>query len=121
MTASASAKLVVELDGLNKPVSLPVSWETTTTPTKYVRMRQVQATADTAEALDIGDVSTPDLIVIECIANDVDIDCNYSASFSADITVNEGEAAVFKPAGTVYIKNNDASEASTVEYLVVGT
>lgn len=121
MTASASVKMVVELDGLNKPVSYPIGWSTTTTPTKYVRMRQVQAAADTAEALDIGDITTPDLIVLECISNDVDIDCNYSASFSADITVNEGEAAAFKPAGTTYIKNNDAGEAVTIEYLVIGT
>jgi len=119
MAATAQVKLVVTLDGLNKPVEFPISWSTTTTPTKYVMGRQV-TTADTAEALEMGDLATALLVVIECITNDVDIDCNYSSSFSADITCNEGEAQVFTPAGTVYVKNNDAAEASTFDYLVIG-
>ena len=121
MAAIATARLVVELDGLLKPVSFPVGWATTTTPTKYIQARQVMGVADTAEALDIGDITTPLLVVLTCVTNDVDIDCNYSSSFSADITVNEGEAAVFMPAGTTWIKNNDAAEVSTIEYLVLGT
>ncbi len=120
MTASAKANLVVELTGLNKNIQYPISWSTTSTPTMFAYGRQVQTTADVAEALNLGDVTTPKLVVIECITNDVDLDCNYSSSFSADITVNEGEAAVFCPAGTVYIKNNDSEEASTFDYFIIG-
>ena len=121
MAATATAKLVVELDELDQTLRLPWTWDTTTTPTAYYKGRQTQATADTAEALELGTVSTPLLIVVRCVTNDVDIDCNYSSSFSADITVNEGECAVFTPAGTVYIQNDDAGEASVVEVFAVGT
>lgn len=121
MAATGNVKAIIELDGLRKTVNFPLEFNTTTTPTTYFMGRQVQAVADTAEALDLGDVATPLLIALVCISNDVDIDCNYSSSFSADITVNEGEGAIFRPAGTVYIKNDDAAEAVTVEYIVIGT
>lgn len=121
MAAVATVRATVELEGLRKTLNFPLEFTTTTTPTTYFMGRQVQATADTEEALDMGDVATPLLIVLYCVSNDVDIDCNYSASFSADITVNEGEGSIFRPAGTVYIKNDDSAEAVTVEYLVIGT
>jgi hypothetical protein len=121
MAADAKVKIVVELDGLNKPVEFPINFSTTTTPTKYVMGRQVQATADTDEVLETGDLSTVLLAVVECISNDVDLDCNYSSSFSEDITINEGEAAIFQPSGTIRLKNDDAGEAVTVDYLLIGT
>jgi hypothetical protein len=94
---------------------------TTTTCTKFAHVYQIQAVADTDEALDLGNVTTPQIVLIKCIANDVDVDCSYSASFSADITVNEGEFALFRPVGTVRIKNDDSAEAVTIEAFIWGT
>jgi hypothetical protein len=80
-----------------------------------------QAVADTDEVLAVGDVGTIELIIMKCITNDVDVDTSYSAAFSAEIEIQEGEVSIFKPSGTVRIKNNDAAEQSTVEYLILGT
>jgi hypothetical protein len=121
MTASAKCNIVVELDGLNKNIQLPVSFATTTTPTTFAHLRQTQSTTGVAEALDIGDVTTPLLIVMECITNDVNVDTSFNTSFNSELLIKEGEASVFVPTGTVYIKNNVTEEVSTVEYLVIGT
>ncbi len=122
MAAVAEIRVTIEFEGLRKTINFPMEWTTTTTPTKYVMMRQVQAVANTAEALDLGDITTPLVIAMVCVTNDVDVDCNYtSATFRASNTINEGEGAVFMPAGSVYIKNNDTGEVSTVEYIVIGT
>lgn len=121
MAAELKVTVLSQLTGLGKVFEFVETFTTTTTPTMKYQGYQVQAVADTAEALNLGDITTPELIIIKCITNDVDIDCNYSSSFSADITVNEGEVAVFKPAGTVYIKNDDSAEACTIEVLIVGT
>lgn len=121
MSAELRTTVVSQLTGLGKTFEFSETFITSTTPTKKYYGYQVQSTADTAEALELGNITTPELIIIKCITNDVDIDCNYATSFSADITIHEGEAAVFKPAGTVYIKNNGSSEVSTLEVLIVGT
>jgi hypothetical protein len=81
----------------------------------------VQASADADEAIAVGDVGTIELIIMKCISNDVDVDTSYSAAFSAEIEIQEGEMAVFKPTGTTRIKNDDAGEQSTIEYWVIGT
>ncbi len=120
MAATATVNLIIELDGLNDNIKFPIKFSTTTTPTKYVKGRQA-TTADTAEALEVGDLTTVLLAVVECITNDVDIDTSYVSSFNAEITVNEGEATVFMPSGTIWIKNDDAGEVSTVDYLLIGT
>lgn len=122
MAAIATCRLIVELDGLGENLQFPEAFTTTTTPTTFTYMRQTQTTADTEEALDIGNVTTPLLIIITCVTNDVDIDTSYSSSFSAEQTIPEGETAMINnPSGTVYIKNNDAEEESVVEFLVIGT
>ena len=121
MTASNTISLSAELTGLGFDERFAKSFSTTTTITAKQHTYQVQATADTAEALEIGDVTTPELILIYCVANDVDIDTSFDTSFSAEITVNEGEWAIFKPTGTVYLKNDDSSEQVTVEAFIWGT
>jgi len=68
----------------------------------------------------LGGETTVHLILLHCITNDVDIDTSYNTSFSAEIECQEGEWCVFKPTGTVRIKNDDAGEQSTVEYWVFG-
>jgi hypothetical protein len=122
MAAVAEIRATIEFEGLRKTINFPMEWTTTTTPTKYVQMRQVQNTTNTAEALDLGDITTPLLIAMVCVTNDVDVDCNYtSATFRASNTINEGEGAIFMPAGSVYVKNNDAGELFTIEYIIIGT
>ena len=122
MAAEARIKLIVELTGLGQEESFSENFVTTTTPTRALYHYAVQDSADTAQALELGDVGTIQLLAIKCVSNDVDIDLDYSSSFDADLTIQEGECAVIpKPAGTVYFKNNSAGETSTIEYLVVGT
>jgi hypothetical protein len=105
----------VPWDGILKKFNI-----TTTPDTKYYNNPQ-QAVADTDEAIGVGDVATIEYMIVHCITNDCDLDLNYSASFKASATVQEGEWACFKPAGTVHMKNNDAAEQTTIEYWLIGT
>jgi hypothetical protein len=121
MAAELKTTIISQLTGLGSISEFVDTFTTSTTPTRKYFGYQVQAVADTAEALNLGDITTPELIVLKCVTNDVDVDTSYSVAFSAELTVNEGEVAVFKPVGVVYIRNDDAAELSTVEVLVVGT
>ena len=121
MAAEANVSIIAEVTGLGQLQVLAEKFAITTTPARVHYQYMEQATANTHEVLDIGDVGTVHLIVLKCIANDVDIDTSYVAStFSAEIEIQEGEAAVFKPTGAVWIKNNDTDEKSKIEYLVIG-
>lgn len=120
MAAEANFNILGEISGLGKELKIAEQFSTTV-PNRVFYQYMVQAVADTAEILAVGDVGTIELIVMKCIANDVDVDVSYSASFHAEITIDEGKLQIFKPTGTVYIKNNDAGELSTVEYWVIGT
>ena len=120
MAAEATVSVIAEVTGLGQLQVLAEKFAITTTPARVHYQYMEQATADADEVLDIGDVGTVHLIILKCIANDVDIDTSYSAAFSAEIEVQEGEVAVFKPTGTVRIQNDDAAEKSTIEYLVIG-
>jgi hypothetical protein len=105
----------VDWDGILKKFTI-----TATPDTKFYNHVQ-QAVADTDEAIDVGDVSTIEMMIVHCIANDCDIDPAYASSFEANIEVQEGEWACFKPSGVVRIKNNDATEQTTIEYWLIGT
>jgi len=120
MAAECTVSIIAELTGLGQLQQLAEKFSVTTTPARVHYQYMEQATADQAEALDIGDVGTVHLIILKCIANDVDIDTSWVSSFNAEIEVQEGEVTVFKPTGTVYIQNDDSAEKSTIEYLVIG-
>lgn len=120
MAAEATVNIIAEVTGLGQLQVLAEKFAITTTPARCVYQYMEQATADTEEALDISDVGTVHLIILKCIANDVDIDTSFVSTFSAEIECQEGEVTVFKPTGTVYIKNDDDTEKSTIEYLVIG-
>ena len=121
MAVSNSVQLLCILEGLGEVENFADAFSTTTTITYKHHAYDEQTTADTEQALGLGGVTTPHLIIMKCIANDVDVDCNYTAvTFRANNTIQEGEFAVFMPAGTTYIKNNDAGEKSTIEYWVWG-
>jgi hypothetical protein len=121
MSAECSVNIIAKLTGLGDMQEFAKRFTTTATPTRAVYQYAVQDTADTAQALVVGDVGTIELIILRCVSNDVDIDTSYSVTFSAEIEVQEGEVTIFKPTGTVYFQNDDAEETSTIEYIVIGT
>lgn len=118
MAAECNVKVIVELLGLGKEISFSDKFSTTT-PT--LGMYNYDSIGTTAEALDISDISTIELIVIKNLdsSNYVELDCNYSSSFSADIQVDAGKIAIFKPSGVVQAKANTA--ACNVEYIIIAS
>ena len=122
MAAELEISCSAELTGLGDIMKfLPKKYTLEDTPTLKFQYRQIQAVADTAEALDVAGITTIHMIIMKCISKDCEIDCTYASSFNAEITILEGETQIFKPAGTVYIRNTVAeAAASTVEYMVVG-
>ena len=122
MAAACDVSIIAEVTGLGKGLNFSEKFSITTAPTRAIYHYMIQAVADTDEALALGDVATEGLLFIKCVANDVDLDLDYVSAFDADLTINEGECAVIPlPAGIIRFKNNDATELSTIEYLLVGT
>ena len=120
MAASATVNIIAELLGLGKDLDFIDRFTLTNTPTKSHYAYRQQAVVDIAEVLDLGGISTVDLIIIKAITNDMEIDTSFSSSFNAEIVVLEGEIAVFKPSDTVYIDSQDTPEQVTYEYIVIG-
>jgi len=120
MAASGTVNIITQLLGLGKEIDFIDRFTLTNTPTKSHYNYRQQAVADTAEALDLGGVSTVDLIVIKAVTNDMTLDTSYVSSYVEELNLPEGEIAIFKPSGTVYVKNEDAVTQVTYEYLVIG-
>ncbi len=89
-------------------------------PTSVTSQYRVQDTADTVEALALGDVSTVYGIAIEAVDNNMYVDTTYGAAFSPELVIIEGEAQYFRPGGTVAIKNETGAEVCTYDYTVFG-
>ena len=122
MAAECSVSIIAEVTGLGKGINFAEKFSTTTTTTRAMYHYAVQDTADTDQALELGDISTIQMLIIKCIENDVDLDLDYVSSFDADLTIQEGEGAVIPvPSGVVRFKNNDSGEQSTIEYVLAGT
>lgn len=123
MAAQVDISLLAEATGLGKDYRFADRSTDGTAPTAFTYNYRVLAVADTAEALDLGDVSTIQGIIIKAIDYDLDIDCDFVSSFDTDLTVEAGElpALIPNPAGTVYVKNNGSAETPAYEYLVWGT
>jgi len=121
MAVSNSVQLLCILEGLGEVENFADAFSTTTTITYKDKVYIEQTTADTEEAVPLGGVTTPHLVIVKCIANDVDIDPSYTAAtFRAGITIQEGEFAVFMPAGSLYFQNSTASEKSIIEAIIWG-
>ena len=90
------------------------------TPTIKTDLVQVQATADTEEALNIGGITTEQMLIIYAVENSVYVDTSFSVTFNAELLISEGEFSVFTPTGSVYIKNAVAGETVTCEVIAVG-
>jgi hypothetical protein len=120
MAASGSVKVVMQLLGLGQEQSFSDRFTLSNVPTTKVMDYRQQAVADTEEVLDIGSVSTIDAVIIKAILNDMTVDPSFDTSYRAGITIPQGEFAVFKPTGTVKIKNLDGGEQATYEYFIIG-
>ena len=123
MAAEVNVNLIAELTGLGREINFIDRAADGTTPTAATYNYRVLATADTEEALDLGDISTVTGIAIRAIDYDLDIDLDFVAAFDGDLTVKAGElpALIPNPAGTIYVKNNGAGETPKYEYLIWGT
>jgi len=125
MASEFNIKVLSKLSGLGKEISLNEAFEVATTrsvtlDTATYNYRTL-ATAATAEALDLGDITTIDYIVIKCVSGGkLDVDCDFDSSFNADIEIEEGEVAMFCPSGTVYVKDNAGTETPSYEFIVAG-
>lgn len=122
MAGVASVNLSVSVSGLGKAThTLPISF-TGAVPTVVTPQYRLLA-AETEEALPLGDVTTIEgILIIASVCNDgeIQVDTSYVDSFNAEIKMAEGEAQYFKPAGAVYIRNDDDA-AGAYEYLIFGT
>lgn len=123
MAAQVDCFVRVELSGLGLNYVFQDLATDGTTPTAATYNYRVLATADTAEALDLGDVATETILAIRAIDYDLDIDLDYVSAFDKDLTVKAGEppALIPNPAGIIYVKNNGAAETPAYEYLLIGT
>ena len=122
MAAEATVKLLAKLTGLGNEEHYSKSGTDETTPTASAYMYRKIVTADTAEALDLGDISTVTGIVLYAISHDVDIDLDYVAAFDADMTAKAAgiPVVITYPAGSVYVKG-ETGQTPTFEYLIWGT
>lgn len=121
MAAECNVTIIAEVTGLGKELKFPEKFSVTTTPTKASINTQIQASADTDEALNLCGISTVELIIIKATDNALLIDTDYVSTFDADQSVAEGECRIIKPSGVVRIKNSTATEVCTVDYLIVGS
>lgn len=122
MAAEFTVSIISELTGLGNDLVFAEKGTDETTPTAGSYMYRTIATADTAEALDLGDVATVTAIILYAIDYDVDIDCDYVSSFDADQTAKAGgiPVVITYPAGTVYVQG-ESGQTSKYEYVVIGT
>lgn len=120
MAAECRVKVICEVTGLGQELEMSENFTTATPTLAMYNYDSIDYAAE--EALDISDISTVEFIIIKNLddENYVEIDCNYTAAtFRANIQIDAGKTAVFKPSGTVYAKADTA--ACNVEYIVIGT
>jgi len=122
MAATFDVTIIAQLAGLGKPLEFIEKGTDETTPTASTYNYRTIAAIDTAEALDLGDVATVTAIILYAIDYDVDIDCDYVATFDTDLTAKAGgiPVVITYPAGTVYIKG-ESGKTPKFEYVVIGT
>lgn len=120
-TASSNVSVNCSVSGLGSaPTSLNVSFSGTD-PNAVMRGYRMLADVNTAETLDLGDISTIGGILIAADLCDVIVDCNYFSAFKESIYITEGECAYFKPAGPVQVRNPyDTTYTPIYEYIAFG-
>lgn len=120
MTAECRVKTIVDVTGLGQELGFSTNF-ITATPVLAVYIYDTAAIT-TEQPLDMSDIGTVEFIIIKNLddTNRVDIDCNYTdTTFRANVQVDAGKTAMFKPSGSVYIKA--ITGACLIEYIVIGT
>lgn len=122
MAAEGNISVIAELIGLGNEVRFAKRGSDETTPTAGTYNYRTIATADTAEALDLGDISTVTLIMLWAVDYDVMIDCNFVSSFDSHMTAKAAgiPAIIPYPSGTVYVKG-ESGQTPKYEYICWGT
>jgi hypothetical protein len=122
MSAEFECSIIAKLSGLGKDIDFAEKGSDETTPTACTHMYATIATANTAQALDLGDVSTVTMVILYAVDYDVLIDTSYSASFSTELTAKAAgiPAVIPYPGGTVYVQG-ETDQTPKFEYLVIGT
>jgi len=122
MAAACRIEITATLADLNVDnVTLTGDYYVTTAPTASTKQYRTLTTGGTEEVLALGDISAVGLVIFKAIDKDMTIDTSFNVTYSAEITVLAGEFAVFKPGGTVYVKNLTGTETPKYEYMAVGT
>lgn len=123
MAATVDVSIIVELMGLGRIQNFMHKATDGTTPTAATYNYRVLATANTAEALDLGDVATETILAIRAIDYDLNVDLDYVDSFNADFQIKAGEpaAVIPNPSGVVYVNGAETDETPAYEYLLLGT
>jgi len=122
MAAQCDVITIVELTGLGKDQSFSFKATDGTTPTAATYNYRKLATANTAEALDLGDVAVESMLIIRAVDYDLDVDLDYVTTFDADFTVKAGKpaAVIPNPSGIIYVKNTTNDQTPSYEYFLVG-
>jgi hypothetical protein len=119
LEVTISGKMTITGESNDEEIS--DSFVTTTTPTITVHQYKTLTTTNTKETLNIGSITTVHYIWIRSISKDMYIDPSYTSStFRNGLTLHEGEIAMFKPTGAVWVINKTASESPIYEYIAVG-
>ena len=121
MAGLASITTTLRVSGLGSGVHTLSKSFSGTTPTYATHQYRIIATPDTEETLDLGGLDVIEGILILAAVKALDVDCDFDATFNADIEIAAGECAYFKPAGVCKVKNNGGAEAAEYEYIVFGT
>jgi hypothetical protein len=121
MAAVAQVRIDIDCTGLGQSYNAKSVFNSSTTPTAWTYNYRTLATADTAEALDLGDVTTVTGVWIKAVSSGLYVDTSFVSTFVNEIIIPTGEVAYFKPAGTVYIKNYTAAATPTYEFIIIGT
>lgn len=123
MAGSCKIKTSLNLSGLGKEITMADKYDladTDDTLTMTTKQQRTLAVAGTEERLSLGGISG--LVYMKILDYDLDIDTSYSGdTFSSELTVKAGESQIFRPAGTIYVKNTNISETPKYLYCIIGT
>jgi len=122
MAAAFDVSVIAQLTGLGNQIDFAEKGADETTPTAATYNYRTMVDSDTAEALDLGDVSTVTCAILYAIDYDVLIDCDFVSSFDADMTAKAAgiPEVIPYPYGDVYVQG-ESGQTPKFEVLIVGT
>lgn len=127
---SSSVNTTVTVSGLGSgSMQLSLSFAGTV-PDAAIRFYRQLDTNDVNETIDMGDIATVEGMLLSCVDDSCDtttgglwVDCNSDSAtaFSADLLIQEGESAYFKPLGEVEVVGANEVESPLYEGVIFGT